>query len=101
MSTDNHEELVERVARALEGFTLGNPIHAARAAIEATGLEQLHKEVERLDPDSIATAVCLDVCELPDRTSPDDWPEACLVTSEELHVIVSERIRAALTGEQS
>lgn len=26
-----------------------------------------------------------DVCELPDRTSPEDWPEAMLITGEELH----------------
>lgn len=26
-----------------------------------------------------------DVCELPDRTSPEDWPEALLITGEELH----------------
>jgi hypothetical protein len=30
------------------------------------------------------------VAELPDRTSPDDWPEAMLVTADELRSIVSE-----------
>lgn len=34
--------------------------------------------------------VCLRVCELPDRTSPDDWPEACLVTPDELSEILEE-----------
>jgi len=41
--------------------------------------------------DSIATAVVKRVAELPDRSSPDNWPEAMLVTSEELHdIIMSE-----------
>lgn len=41
--------------------------------------------------DSIATAVVKRVAELPDRSSPDNWPEAMLVTSEELHrIIISE-----------
>lgn len=32
------------------------------------------------------------VCELPDRTSPDDWPEAMLVTDDELHNILLEEV---------
>lgn len=32
------------------------------------------------------------VAELPDRTSPDDWPEAMLVTSGELAWILSEEL---------
>ena len=35
-----------------------------------------------------AERVVLRVAELPDRTSPEDWPEAMLVTSEELREIV-------------
>lgn len=30
------------------------------------------------------------VAELPDRTSPDDWPDAMLVTADELSQIISE-----------
>lgn len=44
-------------------------------------------------PEQIADAICLEVCELPDRTSPDDWPEALLVTAEELHAICAALIR--------
>lgn len=32
-----------------------------------------------------------DICELPDRSSPDDWPEAMLVTSDELRRIITAR----------
>lgn len=57
-------------------------------------------EIPMTLPDDVveqfARDVCQDVCELPDRTSPDDWPEACLVTGKELHIIVTERFRAAL-----
>jgi hypothetical protein len=38
----------------------------------------------------IADRVVQGVAELPDRTSPDDWPEAMLVTAEELRALVSE-----------
>lgn len=40
----------------------------------------------------IAALICRDVAELPDRTSPDDWPDAMLVTAEELQDIVRGRI---------
>ncbi len=34
------------------------------------------------------------VAELPDRTSPDDWPDAMLVTAPELETILSECLSA-------
>lgn len=36
--------------------------------------------------------VVRDVAELPDRTSPDDWPEALLVTAEELREILERHL---------
>jgi hypothetical protein len=44
--------------------------------------------------DKFADAVVLRVCELPDRTSPEDWPEALLVTSKELHFILVDQLTA-------
>lgn len=38
--------------------------------------------------EEIANQVVRDVAELPDRTSPEEWPEAMLVTCAELHLIV-------------
>jgi hypothetical protein len=35
---------------------------------------------------------------LPDRTSPDDWPEAMLVTGDELHAIIKEHAAEALSA---
>lgn len=46
---------------------------------------------------AIADRIVTDVAELPDRTSPDDWPEAMLVTAEELRLIVC---RAILDAEE-
>ncbi len=43
----------------------------------------------------LAQTIVRDVAELPDRTSPDDWPEAMLVTSEELHSIVRSALASA------
>ena len=41
-------------------------------------------------------AICTDVGELPDRTSPDDQPEMLLVTAEELDTICDRHIRDLL-----
>lgn len=40
-------------------------------------------------------AIVLAVSELPDRTSPDDWPDAMLVTAEELREIITTEARHA------
>lgn len=37
-------------------------------------------------------AIIRDVAELPDRTSPEDWPDAMLVTADELRAILLARI---------
>lgn len=41
------------------------------------------------------------LCELPDRTSPDDEPEMCLVTGEELHEYLVEAFTEAFTQLQA
>ena len=48
--------------------------------------------------DTIATSACQRVAELPDRASPADWPEAMLVTGDELHMIVREAVIEAQTA---
>lgn len=45
----------------------------------------------------IANEICQAVAELPDRNSPEDWPEAMLVTHDELQFIVTEAIAALTT----
>ena len=45
--------------------------------------------------DKLAAQICRDVAELPDRNSPEDWPEAMLVTHDELQAIVTEALEAA------
>lgn len=44
----------------------------------------------------IAERIAKDVAELSDRTSPDDWPEAMLVTADELVLICERNISLAL-----
>jgi hypothetical protein len=44
----------------------------------------------------IAISVVRDVAELPDRTSPEDWPEAMIVTDAEILRIVADRVAPAL-----
>ena len=43
--------------------------------------------------------VVQDVAELSDRNSPEDWPEAMLVTGEELRAIIEHRAPASAKGE--
>ncbi|WP_447916235.1 hypothetical protein [Delftia acidovorans] len=50
-----------------------------------------------LDVRAIAAAVCQRVAELPDRDSPEDWPEAMLVTGAELIDAVADEIEQALS----
>lgn len=52
--------------------------------------------VPNLTPSAIAAAVCQRVAELDDRSSPADWPEAMLVTQDELQTILFEELAAAL-----
>jgi G3E family GTPase len=40
----------------------------------------------------LAANICKRVAELPDRSSPDDWPEAMLVTHDELEFIVVDEL---------
>jgi hypothetical protein len=44
---------------------------------------------------AIAAAVCQRVAELPDRNSPEDWPEAMLVTGQELIDVVTCELEQA------
>ncbi|MCD2166852.1 adenine nucleotide alpha hydrolase family protein [Comamonas koreensis] len=59
------------------------------------------ESVPNLTPSAIAAAVCQRVAELDDRSSPADWPEAMLVTAEELQAILLEELAAALPVPQA
>jgi hypothetical protein len=47
---------------------------------------------ERQDRETIVDAIIRDVCELPDRASPDDRPDMLMVTADELHTILIRRL---------
>lgn len=53
-----------------------------------------------LDVRAIAAAVCQRVAELPDRNSPEDWPEAMLVTGQELIDVVTCELEQAQAAPQ-
>lgn len=52
------------------------------------------RELEQLD--SVIGNTLRRVAELPDRSSPDDWPDAMLVTAEELDAILRDELLAAI-----
>jgi hypothetical protein len=62
-------------------------------------IAKTEKEEPMLEQEAkkIAESVVREVCELSDRSSPDDWPEAMLVTGEELHAIV---VQVLVAGEK-
>lgn len=47
---------------------------------------------------SVIDAICRDVAELPDRNSPEGWPEAMLVTAVELAEIIDRHLRPQAHG---
>lgn len=68
---------------------------ATRAATESRE-ELAHRLIgEVKTADAIATAICQRVAELGDRSSPEDWPEAMLVTGNELHLVAREAVMEA------
>jgi hypothetical protein len=59
----------------------------------------MREEAVEVEPWSdVVRKIVQDVAELPDRTSPDDWPDAMLVTGDELFDIVHSRIEQALAA---
>lgn len=50
------------------------------------------------DAQDAAELIVREVAELPDRNSPEDWPEAMLVTADELRAIVIAAIAASEAG---
>ncbi|MFD1839101.1 hypothetical protein [Paracidovorax cattleyae] len=56
---------------------------------------------EVVEASAIASRICREVAELPDRNSPPDWPQAMLVTSDELHQIVRETLIAVAPRPQA
>ncbi len=86
------------------------PAYACGVDLSAEGLADLKKAladprqrtyikrmpVPALDANAIAANVCQRVAELPDRNSPEDWPEAMLVTGRELIDVVTCEITQAL-----
>lgn len=72
--------------------TLTRAETAEQALSTATALME---RIARLSPEGIqkfANKACQWLCELPDRTSPEDWPEACLVEPQELHDYLVEQL---------
>lgn len=77
----------ENAEKALRCLRVDKATLRADLADQETTIARL-RSVTVLDADTIATRILNEVMELPDRTSPDDWPEAMLVTGEELVAIV-------------
>lgn len=48
--------------------------------------------------DDLIERIVKRVAELPDRSSPDDWPEAMLVTAHELDFILRDELRSELSS---
>lgn len=93
--------LIRRLARQLRS---AEPRSAEDSALAADALDALRRwgmsacvlrsapAVPASAAAAIATTVCREVAELPDRDSPPNWPQAMLVTAEELRGIVLQAL---------
>ena len=68
--------------------------YAAGLAAKAVAAVALRAGQDALDT---ANSICRAVAELPDRNSPEDWPEAMLVTHDELKDIILEAMKGQPT----
>ena len=68
-------------------------LQAMAEARQGGGEPVVRGRLEDVSPGQVAHRICRDVAELPDRSSPADWPEAMLVTSDELHQIVMTQLK--------
>lgn len=68
--------------------------HVLGAILKGIALRPAAQPAPVASAAAIADRICLDVAELPDRNSPQDWPEAMLVTADELKSIVIEAMTA-------
>lgn len=64
--------------------------------LDAVAANCIRNSVSVAAMDRIAKAVCKRVADLDDRTSPDDWPDAMLVTGRELYDIIMQEFDAEL-----
>lgn len=71
------------------GKQIGEELGALKAALQSRPADNTG-----LVDDGLLWDICRDVAELPDRDSPEDWPEAMLVTADELHCILVNRLTA-------
>jgi hypothetical protein len=81
------DERLEEIASSLGKSTVYGEITSALRELQSLRAQPSPRERER-----IADRIVRDVMELPDRNSPDDTPDMMLVTGEELHNIVCERL---------
>lgn len=82
----------ERLLRCQASAEQGEAAHRpAGSSNDCRGEAELNT-----DASLIAYAVAQRVAELSDRTSPDDWPEAMVVTAEELIFIVADEVASRI-----
>lgn len=86
-----------KIADALGVKILSPDLHLREIARLRATLHAVQPEAETSAEK--ATAICLAVAELPDRSSPADWPEAMLVTHDELRAIVLDQLASPLRAD--
>ena len=77
-------------------FSNGATVVRSFASDAVVGVEVASDKPIYYPAGNVADEVVQAVAELPDRSSPEDWPEAMLVTSQELRDIVEQAVASAL-----
>ncbi len=75
-------------------YTLTHCADQLEAALAAEGVQAEPKP----DARGVVDGIVLAIAELPDRNSPEDWPEAMLVTADELTRIVGAALTESRNG---
>lgn len=84
--------LVRKYANKIQDEVFGEDISGL--AIILGDMLREAAPVQSGDSAELVSSIIRDVAELPDRNSPEDWPEAMLVTSYELRVILDRHLES-------
>lgn len=94
MTTDRTEERCAREQAIHEWEVAERCFHCG-----ITRARRTPAPVQQIDIPKACERIVQRVCELPDRSSPEEWPEAMLVTPEELTWVIAEEIERQTKGQ--
>ncbi|MEL7112852.1 MAG: hypothetical protein AAGK93_07920, partial [Pseudomonadota bacterium] len=85
----NHELVCTAGANRISKLAIENAKLSEQIVVERDAHQSaMERSFDLINLDEICQFIIQDVAELPDRTSPDEWPDAMIVTGAELEQII-------------